>query len=271
MKILAIMGSPHKGNTLELTERFEQKLKSHGEVDFEYVHLKDVNIEPCRGCFICFLKGEDKCPIKNDEKAIVAKKMDDADGVIFVSPVYAMNVSSLFKKFLDRFAYIGHRPRFFGKHAIVLAATGGVGLDETLKYMKDWIEALGFEVVDSLGYFAPPKNTSYPTFPGKGDRTEQAARAFYRAVLEKNPRKLKLKDFIHFKVMRAVYSRMRTMSPADYEYYEKNGWFEPGRKYFTDHAKGCYIKSLVADFIAWQIGRGMDKQIKKTESEELKG
>lgn len=31
MKIVAIMGSPHKGNTLEITERIEEKLTQLGD------------------------------------------------------------------------------------------------------------------------------------------------------------------------------------------------------------------------------------------------
>ena len=46
MKIIAIMGSPHKGNTLELTQRVEERLKTLGDMDFEYLHLKDADLKP---------------------------------------------------------------------------------------------------------------------------------------------------------------------------------------------------------------------------------
>ena len=36
VKILAIMGSPHKGNSLEFTQRIEEQLQQLGDVAFEY-------------------------------------------------------------------------------------------------------------------------------------------------------------------------------------------------------------------------------------------
>ena len=37
-KILAIMGSPHKGNSLQATQRIEESLARFGDVEFDYVH-----------------------------------------------------------------------------------------------------------------------------------------------------------------------------------------------------------------------------------------
>ena len=53
VKVLAIMGSPHNGNSLEITQRIEDKLVGLGDVDFEYIHLKDIDLQPCKGCFVC--------------------------------------------------------------------------------------------------------------------------------------------------------------------------------------------------------------------------
>jgi len=39
IKILAIVGSPHKGNSLEKTQGIESRLRQFGDVEFEYVHL----------------------------------------------------------------------------------------------------------------------------------------------------------------------------------------------------------------------------------------
>jgi multimeric flavodoxin WrbA len=266
MKILAVLGSPHKGNTLALTQRFETELKKHGEVDFEYLHLKDANIQPCRGCFQCFVQGEDRCPIKDDDKPEIARKLDEADGVVFVTPVYSMHVSYLFKLFLDRFAYHGHRPSFFGKYAVMLAATGGMGLDETLKYMKDWFDAWGFEVVDTLGYIAPPRGTKYKALGERKDRTQEVARALFRAITDKKPRKLSFNDHIHFAILSTICRRFETMSPADYAFGKQQGWFEPGRKYFTDHAKSNFLFRTIAGLMARSVGRSVDKQIAKNEA-----
>jgi multimeric flavodoxin WrbA len=123
MKILTIMGSPHNGNTLEKIKKIENKLIGYDDVEFEVINLKDIELKPCKGCFICFIKGDNSCPIK-DDKSEIFKKMDEADGVIFASPVYSMHVSYHMKLFIDRFSCTFHRPRYFGKYAISVAVPG---------------------------------------------------------------------------------------------------------------------------------------------------
>nr|WP_292376791.1 NAD(P)H-dependent oxidoreductase [Methanosarcina sp. UBA411] len=65
-------------------------------------------------------EGKDHCPLK-DESSVLEQKMHAADGVIFATPVYVMNVSALMKTFIDHFSYIYHRPRFFDKKALLLS------------------------------------------------------------------------------------------------------------------------------------------------------
>jgi multimeric flavodoxin WrbA len=257
------MGSPHKGNTFEITQRIEKKLKEHSDVEFEYVHLKDLDIQPCKGCFLCFVKGEDCCPVK-DDKEMIMQKMAHADGVIFVSPVYSMHVTYLFKTFIDRIAYNFHRPCYFGKYAITVAATGGIGLEDALKYLKMVATSTGFAFVDELGFIAPPKNTSYKKLIVKKDRTEEVVTKFYTAIKENKPRKLTLSDYIHFHSMRTVYSRLETMSPVDYKYFKDKGWNEKGKKYFCDNVKGNFLKERIAAALGWYMGRQIDKAMKKS-------
>jgi hypothetical protein len=37
-----------------------------GDVEVEIVRLSDYRIEACRGCKVCFEKGEAYCPLKDD-------------------------------------------------------------------------------------------------------------------------------------------------------------------------------------------------------------
>jgi multimeric flavodoxin WrbA len=106
-------------------------MKQLGGVEFDYLFLMDADLQPCRGCFACLSKGEQFCPLLDDRESIV-QRMLDSDGVILVSPVYVLNVTALMKNFIDRLAYICHRPLFFRQHAMVLSTTGGVGLRPVL-------------------------------------------------------------------------------------------------------------------------------------------
>ena len=117
IKVVAIMGSPHAGNSLDVTRRIEKKLKQLGPVEFDLIQLKDVDLQPCRGCFACFLRRGEPCPARDERQAIV-EKIDAADGLLMVTPVYAMHVSYLLKLFIDRLACYFHRPRWAGKRAM---------------------------------------------------------------------------------------------------------------------------------------------------------
>jgi len=259
MRVVAIQGSPHRGNTYDRVEQFGRALMSLEDVEFEHVALKDVNLEPCRGCFLCFTSGEAACPL-DDDRAEIQSRLDAADGVVFATPVYSMHVCYLFKLFVDRFAYTFHRPRYFGKYAVGLAVTGGIGLDETLKYMRMFAGAWGFEYLGDLRYVDPPRGTTLPRLSGEKDRSAEMAQSFHQMMKTKPPRRLSLNDHLMFHVMRKVYGRMKHYSPEDYAYWREQGWLEPGARYFTEHSRPGLLKELYAKFVAWMVGRNMQKQ-----------
>jgi multimeric flavodoxin WrbA len=148
MKILAIIGSPRKGHTYRIVQQIEQMLGQNPGMTFEYVFLSQLNLQPCRGCYVCQSRGEQFCPLKDDLPVLV-QKMKTAEGVIFASPAYTGNVPALMKNLMDRMAYFAHRPAFLGKPAM-LVATASSGTADTLKALG-WFRYTGFEVVSKLG------------------------------------------------------------------------------------------------------------------------
>lgn len=241
-------------------ERFGEVLASLGDVEFEHVALRDVNLEPCRGCFLCFSRGEESCPI-DDDRASIERKLAEADAVVFASPVYSMHISYLLKRFVDRMAYTFHRPRYFGKYAVGLAATGGIGLKEALGYVRMFAGTWGFEYVDDLRYVDPPRNSSLPRFVEETDRTEEVARKLHALMQTKPARRLTTNDHLAFHAMRAVYGRMEPYSPRDFEYWEAQGWLDPNARYFTEHARVGLLKSIYPRLVAWMMGRSMDRRL----------
>jgi Multimeric flavodoxin WrbA len=156
IKILTIIGSPRKkGNSYQASDRLEEMMKSMGDYEFEHIFLKDTNLEMCKGCFNCLSKGIKYCPLK-DDREMIQEKMRDADGLILVSPVYVMHVSALLKNFIDRMAYLCHRPEYHGKKALLLTTTGGMGIKETLKYMEMVVDAWGYDVSGGCGLVTAP-------------------------------------------------------------------------------------------------------------------
>ena len=125
-----------------------KQLNPHTE--FDWVFLSKEKLELCKGCYRCLELGEDHCSIK-DSRALIEQKMHGADGIIFTSPVYVANVSPLFKNFVDRFAYVCHRPRFHNKKAMVVCTTGSVAAGIVNILMTIMLETWGFTVVHKVG------------------------------------------------------------------------------------------------------------------------
>lgn len=217
MKILAIIGSPRKGNTYKIVQQIEEGIKRCGDdVDFEYLFIKDAHIEPCRGCFACVSKGEQFCPIK-DERIEIVEKMSAADGVIFASPGYVFNVSALMKNFIDRLSYVSHRPRFFNKYAMAVTTSGGGGIAETLKYLQLAIRSWGFTFINKVGVMQHPAvSLSQKTI----DKVEEASKQFYKAIKARQSKAPKLYDLLQFRIMKFNSVESKKYFSADYEFYK---------------------------------------------------
>ncbi len=215
-KVLAIIGSPRKGNTYKAITRVEEKMKEMGNVEFEYLLLKDIDLEPCRGCFLCLSKGEDLCPI-DDDRPMIEEKMLAADGILLASPVFAMNMSGLMKKFFDRFAYTFHRPRFLNQHLMVLCTTGGVGIKETLNALAIF-QASGCYLVHKIGLATPPFPPSQKGEAKAEKEVEKAAHRFYSALQSEGPPKPTWGTVIQFRAFRTIYPLAKDYFPCDNDY-----------------------------------------------------
>lgn len=254
MKILTIMGSPRKGNTYRAVRRIEEQLTAMGDVEFEYLWLKDAGLADCKGCTLCFLKGEQRCPLKDGREAI-ERRMLEADGVIFASPNYASNVSGLMKTFIDRFAYAGHRPRFYGQHALYVTTSAGPGgMKQCLAAMAEPLAHFGFRTAGTLGLMTPPFRV-----PQKyADRNEKAIAAasqkLYHAIKNKGPATPGLNEVIGFRSIQAMCTGLGDMYqdvyPADFAYWKEKGWTDRNRYYYTDAKIGVVKKAIARIAVA---------------------
>lgn len=235
MKVIAIMGSPRgRGAGYQVVRQIEGRMKSTGDVDFEYLFLKDANLQLCKGCFNCVTKGEDKCPLK-DDRAIIEQKLLNADGIILSSPVYVMNVSALMKNFMDRFAYTNHRLRFFKQKGMMVVNSGGSGLNEAIKSMG--IALGGLDVVAKVGVGTPPWPQTENAVRKKEKQIEEAASRLHKAISDKTHKDPSFNEYIRFRVQKKVSEECRQWLPADYTFYE-------GKEYFYDAHISAYKKVM---------------------------
>lgn len=247
MKVLAIMGSPRSmGNTYKITKLVEKRIKELGNVEFEYVFLSDINLNMCLGCRTCMDKGEEFCPLK-DDRVLIEDKIKSVDGVIFASPTYVGNVSGLMKNFIDRFAYVCHRPCFF-KSAMAITTSGGGGAGFMLLNLSIPLSSWGFKIDHKFGVVMHEHMKRYS---GKENQTLEkdmtkkvniAARKFYKSLHESPPRPntFAMAQFLYVK---HEHSRDDPNS-IDYQYWKSCGWYEKNVYYFYNPKAGILKKGM---------------------------
>lgn len=149
MNILIINGSPRgmNGNTGVLIQACVDALKQEG-VDTEVVNLGEIALNPCTGCEACSRTGA--CVIK-DDVAGIQKKMLAADGLVYASPNYMMNVSGHMKMFMDRCFTHVHCQTMVGKYGAALVSSAGPIFDTIEEYMLSILGFLGCWKVGSTG------------------------------------------------------------------------------------------------------------------------
>jgi len=249
MKILVVMGSPRNGEGYKAVQALEASMRALGEVEFDYLWLKDVNFGVCRGCEACIRFGEERCPLKDDRAAVEARMMA-ADGIILVTPVYSRHVSYLMKTFIDHLSYLYHRPRFFNKFAMGLA-TGGGEFKATLNYLKISAEAWGFNWVTQLGVAHP--DSLVPKMRARLERDiTRTAQKFYRAVQSNQIPAPSLGKLIWFRMWRINSVACRGYIPADFNHWANSGWYQ--QDYYSDAHIG-WVNRVIA--------RGVEKLMRR--------
>jgi multimeric flavodoxin WrbA len=257
MKVRAIIGSPKKGNSYRITQQVENRLKSYsvsdniGQVDleFDYLFLKETNLEMCEGCFACIPYGEGKCPLK-DSRADIEKRILASDGIILVSPVYSMNVTWLMKNFMDRFAYTLHRPIFVNQKLMLLVTAGEVGLKETMKSLSNTLG--GIDLVAKLAVKTPPFKYRPKYEENIAHDVEKASKKFYRSLKSDKPLPPTFLNVLWFQAFKTQSEKTKHYFPADYDFYKD-------KEYFFYETKVNPLKTFAVKLIIRLFLRGFEK------------
>jgi len=102
-KVLAVSGSPVKDGNVEHFVR--NMVESIDDEDFssEIIDLSKMELKDCIHCNFCLSKQKPgKYCSLNDDAQIVFEKAEEADIIIFASPVYFMRTSAKMAAFIDR-------------------------------------------------------------------------------------------------------------------------------------------------------------------------
>ena len=104
MKTLIFNGSPRKNwNTHKLLEAARMGAE-HAGSEVELIHLYDYTFHGCISCFACKVKGNRTNGVcaRRDEITELLEKVQDADVLIFGTPVYLHGATAQFRAFLER-------------------------------------------------------------------------------------------------------------------------------------------------------------------------
>ena len=105
-KVLVLDGSTRKlGNTSILLQHFIDGAKNNTG-NIEQVQAKDIEIKYCNGCLRCNLIK--RCSIREDGWGDLSQKIDEADVLVFASPIYFHYVTAPLKNIIDRFRSFVH-------------------------------------------------------------------------------------------------------------------------------------------------------------------
>jgi multimeric flavodoxin WrbA len=163
IKIIAIMGSPRKGNTDTLVQQAIKGAEEMG-AEVEYIKLRKLKIGDCVACEACAKNM--KCKLKDDMQPLY-QLLEEAQGIILGSPTYFYSVTGTVKCFLDRlYAYelfdtedrhvwMGAMENGIRRFAVTIALgeqSNEKDLGATSVIMRDALSAIGYRSVANLSF-----------------------------------------------------------------------------------------------------------------------
>ena len=161
MKVLLINGSPRaNGNTATALGEMIKVFEKEG-VETELVHVGNLPIRGCIGCYQCFKNGQ--C-VFDDIVNESAKKLEQCDGLVVGSPVYYAGANATLTAFLTRLFYSTRFDKRMKVGAAVVAARRG-GLSSTFDELNKFFTISGMPVASSQYW-----NSIHGAAPGEAEQ-----------------------------------------------------------------------------------------------------
>ena len=161
-KVLIVSSSLRIGSNSEILAHEAEKGAKDAGHEVEFITLKDKTINFCRGCFACQKLG--KCVINDDMNTLI-DKVQNADALIFATPIYYYEMSGQLKTFLDRCNPLYPKDNHFKDvYLITTLQDGSEGAsDAAKKGVEGWItcfEQSHFAGILDCGAINEPKEAT---------------------------------------------------------------------------------------------------------------
>jgi multimeric flavodoxin WrbA len=220
MEILALHGSPRtiRSQTRRLAG-FVLAGATDAGAETEMIDLTEYRVTPCSACEGCSLTGT--C-VFDDDVAGIIRRMREADGIVFASPVYVDNVTGQMKAFFDRLADAIHYQVLTGKYGCAVTTTYESGGNEVVSYLNHVLNYLGVISVGGIS-IATQGNA------GAIDAVEPNARALGKKLV--NAIRDGYPDPVQEEILagnrayfKTIVEENRDFRTADYEEWVRRGW-----------------------------------------------
>jgi multimeric flavodoxin WrbA len=150
MNVLGLVGSPRKGSNTDLLVSAILYGAGANKHQIEKLNLYDIEISPCIDCRSC-KKGVNRC-LLGDGMQEIYKKIEDADVIIFGTPLYWYGPSAKMKLLVDRLRpYIASK-KLNGKRAVLVIPSeeGPDACSLTVEMFERSFKYLGIILVDRI-------------------------------------------------------------------------------------------------------------------------
>jgi len=258
MNILILISSYRKMGNTDLVaaiigEDLQLAAKANNEpLVLNTLYLGHMGLEPCRGCRVCFDRGEEFCPIKDEFKSIKTA-MKSADCIILAGPVYVDDVNGIMKNWIDRLAHVCHRPEFAGKSAYLLVTVGSSRTGHALRTMDTALRLWGFHIIGKAGLKTGAKTDREHIESMHGEKLSKVAAIIFTDLKKERFKNPSFISLMMFKIQQIGWSRA-PQSTIDYQFWKEKGWLN-GRQKFFIQPEGNFIKIGLARFVGTVVAK----------------
>jgi multimeric flavodoxin WrbA len=150
MKILGLVGSPRKASNTDSFVSVILDGASQNNHETEKVYLYNVNIEPCVDCRGC-KKGAYQCVLKDGMQQLYPK-LEQADVIVFGTPLYWYGPSAKMKLLVDRLRPFITPKKLKGKKAVLVVPSeeGADACNPTVDMFKLSFRYLEMDLISVL-------------------------------------------------------------------------------------------------------------------------
>ena len=145
-KVIILNGAARKnGNTAKLAEAFADGARSAGN-EVKSFYLDGMNIHSCKGCLNAGKNSKSPCSQKDDMDKIYAE-FEEADVIVFASPLYFWTVTGTLKTAADRLyaelECLGYGG--FPKKSVLLMTADGGDYSQAVTWYRTYERNLGWK------------------------------------------------------------------------------------------------------------------------------